>query len=217
MPMKNIIFGLLLISVLAGCTYRRPTTPEEDERARRGLACLAEEKLIPETSSDYYSFCLGNFEQRGKLLAKSLRKADPLAMCQYKERLDITPNSAIAKEVKRRGINCAALLKREAEKEDREYQAQQKRLANPALYSCLDNGFKRGTQAMATCMASWKQQQQQQELLDQQQAISQAQQQELERARMDRAWQNLGESFNSNRPTQTNCTTWGNSTNCTTY
>ncbi len=215
--MKNIIFGFLLISILAGCTYVRPTTPEEDEKARQGLACLSEEKLISDASSDYYSFCLNNFKQRGKTLAKSLRTADPLAMCQYEERLDITPSPAIHQEVKRRGINCKALLKREADKEEREYQAQQKRLANPALYSCLDNGFKRGTQAMATCMASWKQQQQQQELLDQQQTIFQAQQQEQARARMERAWQNLGDSFKSDLPTQTNCTTWGNSTNCTTY
>ena len=28
-----------------------------------------------------------------------------------------------------------------------------KAVANPALYYCIDNGFKAGTQAMATCMA----------------------------------------------------------------
>lgn len=90
------------------------------------------------------------------------------------------------------------------------YKLQAQKMANPALGYCLDSGFKAGTEAMATCMAGWSEREQMGRMM-------QMQQQANQRARMDRAWRNLADSFKQPKPSYTNCNTFGNSISCTTY
>jgi hypothetical protein len=211
---------LVLIITLSGCSsYVRPESPEEKKLAQQWFVCGVEAYLTPDGSHSetYYSLCLKNFEQRDKVFAKLLKTANPLAMCQYETKLDVKPqNPMVGKEIKRRNINCKELRRKQAIKEEKEYQARQRRLENPALYSCIDNGFKKGTQAMATCMAAWNAQQQQEQMMEQQQRMFKAQQQEQERQRRAEAWKNIADTFQRNTPTYTNCEAWGSTMHCTT-
>ena len=69
-----------------------------------------------------------------------------------------------------------------------EYAVQEKKRSNPAYAYCLDSDFKAGTQAMATCMASYNEQRQNQVNLVRQQEFM-----EQEMA-YERAWQRSRDS-----------------------
>lgn len=210
--MKKTIAIITACLVLSGCATVRPLTPEEQEKARQSEICAREAFLTPDRSFSYsyLDFCVRDFEHHDKAFAKLLKKGDPLPMCQYEARLDIERNPLVSKEIKRRKINCKEIFKKEEARARKEYLEQEKRRANPALYYCIDNGFKSGTQAMATCMAGWNEQQLQQQQM-------QAQQQQYEQERNAQALRNFAEIMRQNTPTQTNCQTFGNNTNCTSW
>lgn len=157
------------------------------------------------------------------LTDKQISEVNDATLCSLSN-TNIDPR--ISEEIKSRKLDCdpasltcaAKGIKKGTKKfsqckenQRAEYKLQAQRLANPALGYCLDSGFKTGTEAMATCMAGWNEREQMGRMI-------QMQQQANERARMDRAWKNIADGFKQNsRPTYTNCNTWGNSVNCTTY
>src|ERR1039458_143887 len=106
MKIKN--FWFIAVLLLSSCTNPtvRPPTPEEEKKSLQGYTCSEEVGLTQADTSEYYSFCLEHFEQRGKALAKVLKTADPLSMCQYETRLDIDRSQGVARETSRGKTQC---------------------------------------------------------------------------------------------------------------
>ena len=209
MKTRISIFGFIAVLLLSACAHIQ--SPEEKKIAQQSEVCWTEDSLF-ESDGDYNSYCRSNFEQRNKKLSAFLKTADPYRMCQYIDRTDVEQNPLVSAEIERRKIDC----RKEAEEE-------QKRNANPALYYCLDSGFQSGTQAMATCIASWNDQRQQQQMREQQQqqAVQQRQQfqqqQQLQQQQLQQQQQQQQWHPRYPPPVQTHCRTdYNGGMNCTT-
>lgn len=107
------------------------------------------------------------------------------------------PDPRLRANISAKKINCAPII-----------DLQQKRWANPAWAFCTDNGFKDGTNAMATCMSSWFERQQRQAQFQQQLQIDQ------QRADDERQRQAISDMF---RPRRTNCNIYGSTVNCNSW